>query len=167
MAHHISTTPAMKYSWPFIMMLFIILIKLSSNQFLYLLSLQHGWVLLCLLQCWQGLNQSRAAVTIKTTPLHSRAQSIPGCFPAWGINRALIRNCRVTMIYSACIKLLEWNEIQPKIGFLSPVGQHRDPAVLPVLVGLGGQWDTAWSHHPCLLHEMLKKRREALSEDSS
>lgn len=45
---------------------------------------------------------------------------------ACGSNKALIRKCRVTMIYSACIGLLGWNEIQPKTDFLSPVGQHRE-----------------------------------------
>lgn len=56
MIHHISATPAMKYSWPFIMMFSIIPVELSGDHCLYLPSLQPGSVLPSLLQPWQGLH---------------------------------------------------------------------------------------------------------------
>lgn len=77
------------------MMVFIILIKLSSNQFLYLLSLQRGWgafvspSVLAVLELMQGPCHHKNSTTAYPELRPSQA--------ACGIDRAVIRKWRVTM----------------------------------------------------------------------
>lgn len=111
MIHHISATPAMKYSWPFIMMCFIIPVKLSSDQCLCLPSLQPGSLLLSLPQCQQGLDSSPSPSALRLVLLCAGGSGHPGCC---GIRRE-------TRTLSACSKLKERNKIQTKIDTLSPV----------------------------------------------
>lgn len=97
-------------------------------------------------------------------------QSVQGCFPPCGINRALTGNGRVTMTHSACITLLKGIKFKPGLTSQAQCDSTQSRGIkwhCCSCVGWEGSGKCCWSHRLCILHAMLKKRRETLCEDGS